>query len=153
VNGGRQLHLFKGKRQRGVKPPAPKEFASHVVIADMLRRWCVPGWIWTHFPAGEDRGHVTVMRKGKPVTFSPAASRLKRMGLRPGFPDFLFFSKTRACAFLELKRKGETTSDDQDEVIAFMRDAGHAVLTTDSVPHAVTFLKAIGVLRAGVEVW
>jgi hypothetical protein len=152
MGGGRQLDIFKGPRQRGVKPPPPKEFNVHVVLADMLRRWCMPGWIWTHFPAGEDRGHVTVMRKGKPVTFSPAASRLKRMGLRAGFPDFLFFSRTRACAFLELKRKGETTSDDQDDVLGFLRAAGHPVCVTDSLVVAGTFLKDIGVLRSGIEV-
>src|SRR6185436_8224446 len=48
-----QLNLFKGKRQRGTQPPPPKEFALHCMVADTVRRWILPGWIWTHFPAGE----------------------------------------------------------------------------------------------------
>ena len=51
----RQLSLFKGKRQRGVAAPPPKEFATHCALADLLRRWTMPGWVWTHFPSGEER--------------------------------------------------------------------------------------------------
>ena len=41
----RQLSLFKGKRQRGVAAPPPKEFATHCALADLLRRWTMPGWV------------------------------------------------------------------------------------------------------------
>lgn len=136
----RQLHLFRRKRQRGVKPPSPKEFLLHVALADTLRRWCTPQWIWTHFPAGEFRHDAT-------------AARLFRMGLRRGFPDFMFFRDIgRLCAFLELKRRGEKPSDEQAAVLEHLRAAGHAVKVADSYGDAVEFLKAIGVLRAGVHV-
>ena len=39
----RQLSLFEGKRQRGVAAPPPKEFATHCALADLLRRWTMPG--------------------------------------------------------------------------------------------------------------
>ena len=78
----RQLSLFKGRKQRGVAPPPPKEFALHCAVADTVRRWILPGWIWTHFPAGEARSAIT-------------GARLKRMGLARGFPDLLFFHAGR----------------------------------------------------------
>ena len=149
AGGARQLHLFKGKRQRGIAPPPPKEFATHVALADTLRRWAMPDWLWTHFPAGEDRGHRYTI-KGKRV--SPTASRLQRMGLRPGFPDFLFFHARGACAFLELKRSRAVPSEEQKPVFAFLAHAGHPFLITTSFDDAVGWLKDIGVLRSGVHV-
>jgi hypothetical protein len=49
----RQLHLFKGLRQRGIRPPAPSEFQIHVAVADVLRRWALPTVEWVHVPLGE----------------------------------------------------------------------------------------------------
>ena len=40
----KQLHLFRGKRQRGdVLKSEPSEFQLHVTVADMLLRWSLPG--------------------------------------------------------------------------------------------------------------
>lgn len=136
----RQLSLFKGKRQRGVKPPAPLEFASHCVIADLLRRWCSPMWIWTHMPAGEHRNVVT-------------AVRLKRMGLRPGWPDFQFAGPDGVTFFLELKRGGSgRVSEAQAEVIAHLTVCKHNILVTSSVNDAVATLKDLGILPKSIEV-
>ncbi len=100
---GGQLSLFKGKRQRGCRPPAAKEFTTHCMIADTLRRWGNRGWRWTHFPAGEKRSLVT-------------GSRLKRMGVQKGWPDFILLCPyPPRVHFLEIKRaKGAPTNEQQD---------------------------------------
>ena len=33
----RQLSLFKGKRQKGIAPPLPLEFATHATLADICK--------------------------------------------------------------------------------------------------------------------
>jgi VRR-NUC domain len=125
----RQLDLLKSRRQRGVKlPPAP-EFRTHCAIADALRVGIAPGWIWTHFPAGEKRD-------------AGAAARLKRMGLKPGFPDFLLIAPTGVHCWLELKRGRARLTEAQDLFRTEMLERG--------VPHAVarSFDEAIRVLTA-----
>jgi hypothetical protein len=133
----RQLSLFKSKRQRGTKPPPPLEFASHVALADMLRRWCNPAWQWTHLPLGEKR-HIGT------------AVRLKRMGVRPGWPDFLFAGPNATLAWLELKRKGNKASAAQEVIEEHLRACGFDYLITDNVREAVAWLKRLGILRANI---
>jgi hypothetical protein len=144
----RQLHLFRGRRQRGQAAPPPSEFAVHCALADLLRRWTMPGWRWSHFPAGEERPARII--NGKRVSL--AGERLKRMGLHPGFPDFQFFHVTGRCCFLELKRCGETLSEEQREIAMHLIRAGHGYLCTDSFDDAVATLKDWGVLRSGISV-
>jgi hypothetical protein len=139
-----QLNLFKSRRQRGTQPPPPKEFALHCVVADTVRRWILPGWIWTHFPAGEARPHEIV--GGKRISMTGA--RLRRMGLNPGFPDFQFFHAQGRCAFLELKRHGEVGTEEQDSIGAHLKNAGHDYLLTDKIEEAIASLVAWGVLRS-----
>lgn len=129
-----QLSLFKGKRQRGMALPPPKEFALHCMVADLLRRWIMPGWIWTHFPAGEARSPLT-------------GARLQRMGLARGFPDFLFFHGAGRCCFLELKRRGGRLSEEQEAIGAHLAAAGHGYLVTDDFDVAVAQLKDWKILR------
>ena len=112
----------------------------------MVRRWIMPGWIWTHFPAGEARPHQIV--KGRRVSLTGA--RLQRMGLNPGFPDFQFFHVKGACKFLELKRRGEKANEVQAEIAMHLIRAGHGYLLTDSLDDAVATLKDWGILR-GVQ--
>jgi hypothetical protein len=138
-----QLNLFKGKRQRGTQPPPPKEFALHCAVADTVRRWILPGWIWTHFPAGEARPHEII--GGKRVSLT--GGRLQRMGLNPGFPDFQFFHISGKCCFLELKRKGQTASKEQTDVAMHLICAGHGYLLTDSFNDAIATLVDWQILR------
>jgi hypothetical protein len=143
-----QLHLFKGARQRGTAlPPAP-EFSLHCMVADVLKRWCVPDWRYTHFPAGEERpGRFD--SKGK--RFSDAGNRLKRMGVIRGWPDFQFLHVKGLAAFLELKRRGEWPSDEQQELAFFLMRAGHGYLITDRFDDALDALRAWRIVPSGIN--
>lgn len=126
-----QLSLFKSKRQRGVRLPAAKEIDVHIAIADILRRWHSAGWQWGHYPAGEWRNIVTAMK-------------LKRMGVQPGWTDFILLAPSRnGSYFLELKRRGlfHKMTDEQLAFADWCDDNGY--------PHAVvdTFEAALAVLQ------
>lgn len=139
----RQLHLFRSKRQRGVAPPAPLEFAVHCALADTLRRWATPNWIWTHLPLGEHREAIT-------------GARLKRMGTQPGWPDLILIPPREHSIprphFLELKRRGGKLTEHQAGFALWcqLNDAPHAV--ADSYDAAVKILQLWGALRTGVKV-
>jgi hypothetical protein len=107
----RQLHLFKGKRQRGAEPPSPGEYQLHCAVADVVRRWPMPGWIYTHIASGEKRDMET-------------AARLKRMGVVAGWPDLQFFGPQGQVCFVELKAKGGRLSEAQAAVASHLVDAG-----------------------------
>ena len=124
----RDLDLFKGKRQRGTKPPPAKEFDLHVLIADVLRRWASRKWRWTHLPMGEYRTPAT-------------AGRLKRMGVTSGWPDFMLFHISGRVCFLELKRRGEHQTPEQKDINDFMVQAMHNYLLTDSFTDALNWLR------------
>lgn len=139
----RQLHLFKSRRQRGTKPPTAREFSLHCMVADDLRRWASPNWIWTHVPLGERRDAV-------------AGARLKRMGTQPGWPDFILIAPRDYYAprphFLELKRRGGKLTETQAGFALWckLNDCPHAV--ADSYDAAVKILQGWGALMSKVHV-
>jgi hypothetical protein len=134
-----QLSLFKGKRQRGVKPPPAPEFNLHCMTADVLRRWCVPEWSWTHFPAGEWRHPAT-------------AQRLKRMGVQKGWPDFQLFHVCGLLAFIELKRRGEQPTDEQKALAFRLMHGGAGYLITDRFEDVMDALRDWRVVRVSIGV-
>jgi hypothetical protein len=137
---GKQFSLFKGKRQRGVAPPPPLEFALHATLADICRRWINPRWRFSHLPFGEKRDVAT-------------GARLKRLGVTPGWPDFLFVGPGAQVFWLELKRpKSGRLSEAQGDIIGHLVACGFGVLVTTSIDDAVATLKQAGILRANVEV-
>jgi hypothetical protein len=82
----------------------PKELTLHMPVAKLLREYCKPDWIWTHFPAGEER-NVRV------------ATKLKQMGLNRGWPDFILVGpKPPHMRMLELKRVGKDLTPQQEDV-------------------------------------
>jgi len=137
----RQLSLLKGRRQRGTAPPTPKESELHTQLVYLIDTWPAPGstWKYTHIASGEKRDIVT-------------AARLKRMGVKRGWPDFIFVERARRQVFfLELKRKGEKPSDEQVIISNHLMHSGCGYCCTDSFADAVSILKNIGVLRATVS--
>jgi hypothetical protein len=147
----RQLHLFASKRQRGRTPPPPIEFGTHATLADICKRWINPQWKFTHLPLGEHREHRINPRTGK--RYSLSGQRLQRMGVTPGWPDFIFVGPKAQVFWLELKRvKRGRLSEDQSEVLAHLVACGFAVLVTTSLGDAVNTLKQAGILRSTFEV-
>ncbi|HEX5262227.1 MAG TPA: VRR-NUC domain-containing protein, partial [Phenylobacterium sp.] len=119
------------------------ERALHMSVAAFLNRAWPEGLPWTHFPAGEVRDKAT-------------AGKLKGMGLKPGWPDFIFVLPNAQFAALELKAPGGTLSDPQKEV----RDrllacgCGYATARTPEEVEAVLarWLAAYGLkLRASIQ--
>ena len=92
---------------------AQAEFRLHCAVADLIRRTAAPGWRWTHIASGEYRTPTT-------------AGRLKRMGVTPGWPDFLFVSAQGRVAFLELKRPGGRLSPKQTDIALHLIRPGAA---------------------------
>jgi hypothetical protein len=129
----RQLSLFKGKRQRGVRPKAAPEFRTQCALADLLRQCASSEWFWTAFPAGEKRTEAT-------------GARLKRMGLKRGVSDFVFISPGGEFCGLELKRRGERQSEAQMAFEAWCLAHGVTYAVVDSYDAAVAILKRWGVL-------
>lgn len=134
----RQLSLFKGRRQRGVKPPLALEYKTHIAIADALRWGCAPGWIWNHFPSGEKRDPQT-------------GAKLKRMGHQPGWADFVLVAPTGTHFWLELKRGKAPLSEEQEAFGTAMRARGVPYRVVRSYDEAVGQLIAWGALRLRVS--
>lgn len=121
-----------GARRRAIKPPDPLEEQIHITVADALQ-WCKPGWRYTHIPNGEHRDIRTAMK-------------LKRMGVKRGWPDFMLFHREGKVCGLELKRRNKKPSDAQFDVLAFLKTAGHEVAVADNIDLALAILKRWGVL-------
>jgi hypothetical protein len=143
ARAARQLHLFKGKRQRGQRVDvSPSEFQLHCQVADTLERWRSANWVSTHFPAGEERP-------------SAAGARLKRMGLRAGLPDFLLFPPQDwpelRTHFLELKRRGGRLSDAQVEFEFWARANHYPFQIADTYELALATLQQWGAVRTGIK--
>ena len=134
MNAG-QIDLFT-RRPRKL-PPAP-EFSLHVMIADVLDRWVSPGWRFTHFPAGELRDKIT-------------AARLKRMGVKSGWPDFILLSPVGLAHFLELKRRGEHLSDNQSDFADWCAAHNYPFACCDDFSAALAVLKGWGAVRGSVH--
>jgi VRR-NUC domain len=117
-----------------MKPPPPKELKLHIAVADRLKADASPDWRWTHFPAGEepDKRH---------------AAKLKAMGLQRGWPDFILVSPGGRLHALELKRQGETLSEDQEAFAEWCGEQGVPFACHDDLLGAIGTLSSWGVVR------
>jgi hypothetical protein len=134
-----QLSLFAGRRQRGKSPPPEPELNLQCAVADILDRWGTRGWKFTHLPMGERRNVIT-------------GARLKRMGTKRGWPDFILLSPYPSRAhFLELKRLGAKLTDEQQEFQWFCVANEIPYAMADSLKDAMAALKDWGAVRAKVS--
>jgi hypothetical protein len=121
------------------RPKIPiSEFALHCMVADTLDRFADKTWIWTHFPAGEARSAIT-------------GARLKRMGLKPGWPDFQFINVEGRVFFLELKGDAYL-SEDQQKFFRAMRQRKVECRVARSYDDAIAILGKWGVVSVSVPV-
>jgi hypothetical protein len=97
------LAICAGRKPRPRKAPQsrPKEISTHVAVAKVLLDHARPEWLWTHIASGELRDVRT-------------AAKLKAMGVRRGWPDFILVPPAGQLHSLELKRIGEDLTDDQE---------------------------------------
>jgi hypothetical protein len=130
------LMIASGGKPRPRKAPAvrPRECKLQCDVADVLRAHCLPEWRFTHFPAGERRDVIT-------------GARLKRYGLQRGWPDVVLISPAGVFHGLELKRPGETLTDDQAEFQIWCVRHGIPYSVAYSLDQALAFLDALGCLR------
>lgn len=133
-----KLPLWTGKVISRAEMPPPKEVALHIQVADVLRVALSRDWFWFHCPNGELRDDRT-------------AAKLKAMGVQPGVPDLSLISPAGLYHGLELKRKGEPLSDDQDAFHAFAKARGWPIATADTFEAAVATLTAWGALRTTMK--
>jgi VRR-NUC domain len=96
----------------------PKEIALHMSVTKVLREHCLPEWQWTHIPSGEIRDKRT-------------AGKLKQMGVKAGWPDFVLIPPAGQLHCLELKRQGETLSD--------VQEAFQLWCIRHNIPHSVAY--------------
>lgn len=133
--------LFAKRRTRqpkALKLPAPKEHVLHFSVRKLLDDFLRPDWIYTHPPMGELRDPIT-------------AAKVKRMGAKPGWADFILVAPGGRMHALELKRAGGRLSEHQQQ---FRDDCMRL-----GVPHAVVFdtqaaletLSAWGALRLTIS--
>lgn len=114
------------------------EFRDQCALVQILDRWCSKSWRFTHLPMGELRQKRT-------------AGRLKAMGVRPGWPDFIFVGPGKVC-FLELKRReGSRLSPEQGEIFTHLMACGCGYALAYSVEDAVGMLKDWGILPASIH--
>jgi hypothetical protein len=133
MSGERQLDIFKGKRQKGTKPPPALERATHIAIADLLKWGLSRGWWYSHIPAGEKRSKAT-------------ADLLHRMGTKPGMSDFLLLGPNSVC-FLEIKRPPNKPTIQQQIFAAAAFKAGADYRVAYSYAEAEEILRNWGAIR------
>jgi hypothetical protein len=126
------LAIAEGRRARPRRAPLerPKEIALQMQVAALLRKHAKPLWRWSHFPAGERRDART-------------SAKLRAMGLRKGFPDFILISPQGVFHGIELKRRGGVLSEEQKDFQTWAIARG--------VPHSVA--QSMDDVRAVLEHW
>ena len=110
-----------------------REYRLACVIADTLRLRGKPGLHWFHVPNGEYRSPRT-------------GARLKRVGTKPGEPDFILLWNKRAIG-LELKAEGGRQSAEQRAIEQEWIAAGADYRCVKGYEEAMAFLDMLQVLE------
>ena len=132
-----QLDLFKGKWQRGVRPPDPLEREIHITLVRIFRASKLPGWGMLHPANGELRTKAT-------------GALLKDMGVMAGASDLFVFGPNKFFGALEVKRRGGTMSIEQAAFQLWIETLGFKSACVDSVKEGVAVLKKWGAVRVSL---
>jgi hypothetical protein len=103
------------------------ELSLHFTVEAYLKRAWPAHLRYTHFPAGELRDLGT-------------ARKLAQMGLKRGWPDFIFVMPNGQFAGLELKAPGGKLSDDQAALRADLMACGAGYATARSPEEVETII-------------
>lgn len=107
-------------------------------VAEALRNGSTPGWLWTHFPAGEARPKAT-------------GARLRSMGLQKGWSDFVLIAPSGVHYWLELKRGRAGFEPEQTEFALALLARGVPWAVARSVEEALHVLSQWGAIRLRVS--
>jgi hypothetical protein len=116
------------------KRSRPSELEITRSVAQILDQFALPGWLHTHFPAGEKRSAAT-------------GERLKSMGLKPGFPDFLLIGPDGKHYWLEIKRHDGVLSPAQRVLMTAMVARGIPYAIARSPEDGLFILNRWGVIK------
>jgi len=130
MNAPRQIDWLATPGER--KGNRYSEFKLQCAVASTIRQFLNPKWRAVHLPFGEHRNPST-------------AGRLKRMGVEPGWPDWLLVGPNKVC-FLELKRGNGKPSPQQEAIAAHLVMSGCAYSIAWSYARAIQELKNWGAL-------
>lgn len=111
------------------------ETSLHMQVERYLRVAWPSDLPYTHFPAGEKRDER-------------AGGKLKKMGLKAGWPDFQFILPNGQAGFIELKREDTTLSGVQIDLrqqLVSLKCAYAVCRSVDEVERAISrWLSAFG---------
>lgn len=118
--------ISEGRKPRARKAAAykPKEITLHMSVAKILRDHCLSDWQWTHIGHGEKRSIKT-------------ASKLKQMGMKRGWPDFVLIEPSGRLHCLELKRIGGKLTDEQENFRTWCIIHGLPYVVAHSIDHVM----------------
>ena len=120
-------------------PPLPKEDRTTAAVADALRVAAAPGWMWSHFPAGEARDEQT-------------GAKLKRMGLKRGWSDFVLIAPDGRHHWMELKRGKASLRVEQEAFAQQLLQRGVPWKVARSFDEAIAVLTAWGAIKLVIGV-
>jgi len=126
----RQLDMFQKHR-----PKAALEFRTCCALAMTIDYLIRPQWKYSHLPFGESRSAIT-------------GARLKRLGTKRGWPDYIFIGPHGSTFWMEVKRdKLGRLSEAQLEFAAHAKASGHDYACVTSYEQAIEALVSRNIIR------
>jgi len=111
----------------------------HIAMSDWLNLALPEGCEVSHFPAGEHRTKKT-------------GALLKRMGLKPGWPDFIGIWNGKPFGIEVKTEDGNGLSGSQEEMLPRLVRAGMTICVATKLEDAEAFLRFLGIpLKAKVK--
>lgn len=123
------LYSAPKRRRRNWGPEAALQYA----VIEHLRLAGVPGLVYFHVPNEGKRSQAE-------------GAHLKRMGMLPGVSDLVVMVPNREVLFLELKKRGEYPTAEQEGFARIVCAAGHYWTCVDNIDDALNILTRHGAI-------